>query len=95
MAGYRVISSNSHVYETLDLWTSRAAPSLKDRMPHIEHHEDGDWWFCDGYKIQGTMDATQAGVRFEDQSKFSSDQARGRDPAGGLDSRRACQRHGC
>ena len=72
MAGYRVISSDSHVYETLDLWTSRAAPSLKDRMPHIEHHEDGDWWFCDGYKIQGTMDATQAGVRFEDQSKLEA-----------------------
>ena len=72
MADYRVVSSDSHVYETPDLWTSRAAPGLKDRMPHIERHEDGDWWYCDGHMIQGTMDATQAGMRFEDPSKLEA-----------------------
>ena len=43
MADYKVISSDNHVFEPVDLWTSRAAPSLKDRMPHIERLEDGSY----------------------------------------------------
>ncbi len=70
MPDYRVISSDNHVYEPVDLWTSRAEPKLKDHMPHIERLEDGDWWFCDGYKIAGTGAGSQPGVRFEDQSKL-------------------------
>ena len=71
MANYRVISSDSHIYEPADMWTSRAESKFKDRMPHIESDQDGDWWFCDGYKFSGTADASQAGVRFEDQSKLT------------------------
>ena len=70
MADYRVISSDNHVFEPVDLWTSRAEPKFKDRMPHIERLEDGDWWYCDGYKVTGTSAGTQVGVRFEDQSKL-------------------------
>ena len=70
MADYRVISSDSHIYEPVDLWTSRAESKFKDRMPHIESMEDGDWWFCDGYRFSGTADAAQAGLRFEDPSKL-------------------------
>ena len=61
MPDYRVISSDNHVYEPVDLWTSRAEPKLKDHMPHIERLEDGDWWFCDGYKIAGTGAGSQHG----------------------------------
>ena len=68
MADYRVISSDNHVYEPVDLWTSRAESKYKDRMPHIERLEDGDWWFCDGYKVAGTGAGSQPGVRFEDPS---------------------------
>ena len=70
MAEYRVISSDNHVFEPLDLWTSRADSKYKDRMPHIERLEEGDWWYCDGLRITGTGAATQAGVRFEDQSQL-------------------------
>ena len=70
MADYKVISSDNHVFEPLDLWTSRAEPGFKDRMPHIERREDGDWWYCDGLKITGTSAGTQPGVRFEDQSQL-------------------------
>ena len=70
MADYRVISSDNHVFEPVDLWTSRADSRFKDRMPHIKRLEDGDWWFCDGEKIVGTADATQAGLRFEDPSQL-------------------------
>ena len=71
MADYRVISSDNHVYEPVELWTGRAAPSLKDRMPHIERLDDGDdWWFCDGHKIIGTADGSQVGMRFEEHDKI-------------------------
>ncbi len=71
MADYRVISSDNHVFEPVDLWTSRADSQFKDRMPHIVRLEDGgDWWFCDGQKIAGTADATQAGMRFEDPAQL-------------------------
>ena len=71
MAGYNVISSDNHVFEPLDLWTSRAEPKYKDRMPHLERLEDGDWWYSDGYRITGNSAGAQAGVRFEDQSKLA------------------------
>ena len=35
MAHYRVISSDNHVFEPPDLWTSRARPEFKDRVPHL------------------------------------------------------------
>ena len=70
MADYRVISSDNHVFEPADLWTSRAQPKYKDRMPRLERLEDGDWWYSDGYRITGTASGTLAGVRFEDPSKL-------------------------
>ena len=71
MADYQVISSDNHVFEPLDLWTSRADSRFKDRVPHIVRLEDGaDWWFCDGLKIIGTGDATQAGMRFEEHDQI-------------------------
>ena len=72
MADYRVISSDNHVIEPVDLWTSRADSKLKDRMPHIERLEDGDWWFCDGQKVESTADGTQTGLRFEAPSKLTA-----------------------
>ena len=35
MAGYRIISSDSHVYEPRDLWTSRVEPKFRDRAPTL------------------------------------------------------------
>ena len=35
MANYRVISSDNHVFEPPDLWTSRAKPAFKDRVPQL------------------------------------------------------------
>ena len=45
MANYRVISSDNHVFEPPDLWTSRAKPAFKDRVPQLVREYDGDWWF--------------------------------------------------
>ena len=72
MSSYRVISSDNHVVEPMDLWTSRGESKFKDRLPHVERLEEGDWWICDGQKgfdVAGT--GALAGVRFEEPEKLS------------------------
>ncbi len=71
MSSYRVISSDNHVVEPGDLWTSRAEPKFKDRAPHIKRLEEGDWWFCDGLKIGAAGTGSQVGVRFEEPETLS------------------------
>ena len=71
MADYRVISSDDHVMEPVDLWTSRGESKFKDRLPRVERLEVGDWWICDGRKVQTVATGTQAGVRFEGPETLS------------------------
>ena len=72
MADYRVISSDNHVVEPVDLWTSRGEAKFKDRLPYVESLEDGDFWFCDGAKIMGVaLLGAEAGVRFEEPEKLT------------------------
>ena len=73
MSSYRVISSDNHVVEPEDLWTSRTEPKFKDRAPHIERIEDADWWVCDGRKVTDVAAGTQVGVRFEEPEKLGTD----------------------
>ena len=79
MADYRVISQDNHIIEPVDLWTSRAESKFKDRVPHLERLEEGDWWFCDGRKFVGTANGTQTGVRFVEPEKLSRGEARRED----------------
>ena len=66
MASYRVISSDSHVFEPPDLWTSRMEPRFRDRAPRIARWEGEDAWVCDGHRLIGTSGGgAQAGLRFE------------------------------
>ena len=71
MPGYRVISSDSHVMEPADLWTSRVEPKFRDRAPHIVCEEDRDWWCCDDQMVVPLSLGTKAGVRFEDPGNLS------------------------
>ena len=73
MSNYRIISSDSHVIEPSDLWTSRIDPKFKGREPHVVRLEDGDErWFCDGMMGSGAAAAgSQAGVRFEEPENLS------------------------
>ncbi|MEE9149546.1 MAG: amidohydrolase family protein [Candidatus Tectomicrobia bacterium] len=71
MPGYKLISSDSHVYEPRDLWTSRIEPKFQDRAPRIVSQDDGDWWYCDGHKVSGTAAGSQTGRRFEDPDELS------------------------
>ena len=72
MANYRVISSDNHITEPLDLWISRTGSKLADRVPHIVRMDDGsDWWVCDDHKVISVMFGTQTGMRFEEPEKLS------------------------
>ena len=68
MAGYRIISSDNHVIEPLDLWTTRMEPKFRDQAPHLLHREDGDW-LCQGDTLWSIQSGSQTGVRFEDPDK--------------------------
>src|SRR5881628_3442203 len=71
-SSYRVISSDNHVYEPPDLWSSRVESKFRDRAPYVVRLEDeGDWWFCDGHKIVGAFAGAQTGRRFEAPEKLS------------------------
>ena len=71
MAEQRTISSDSHVFEPGDLWTSRIEPQFRDRAPNIVRLEDGDWYYCDGVKLIGVQPGTQTGRRFEEPEKLT------------------------
>ena len=63
MSSYRIISSDNHVFEPEDLWTSRAELKFKERVPQVEHLEVGDFWFCDGRKVCGVAGGSRLEVR--------------------------------
>src|SRR4029450_4222319 len=46
MSGYRIISSDNHVFEPADLWTTRTEPKFRDRAPRVVREADGDWGYC-------------------------------------------------
>ena len=71
MPSYRIISSDNHVFEPVNLWTSRAESKFKDRVPYVESLEEGDWWFCDGRKVLDLSPGTQVGLRFEEPDKLT------------------------
>ena len=73
MSSYRVISSDNHVVEPVDLWTSRTDSKFKDRVPRVESFEHGDWWVCDGMKVMTITTGTQTGLRFEEPEKLSNE----------------------
>ena len=72
MAGYRVISSDNHVFEPPDLWTSRIEPKFRDRAPHTISMEDGDWWFCEGKRFISFAGGAQTGMRFDEPEKLTA-----------------------
>ena len=71
MSSYRIISSDSHVFEPVDLWTSRIEPKFRDRCPRMVRTDRGDYWYCDGKEGSGVGPGAQAGFRFDDPDKLS------------------------
>ena len=56
-----LISSDSHVVEPPDLWSSNTDD---DRLRHVVREADGDWWYIDGRKTMSFL-GIQPGMRFE------------------------------
>ena len=83
MSNYRVISSDNHVMEPVDLWTSRTESKFKDHMPHVERLEESDWWICDGVKVFPVAVGTKVGVRFEEPESLSFEATAEEVPPGG------------
>ena len=72
MDSYRVISSDDHVFEPPDLWTSQVESKFKGREPRIVRDDDGnDWWYCDGHSMLSAGGGSQTGMRFEEPEKLS------------------------
>ena len=72
MAYHGIISSDDHVFEPADLWTSRVESRFRDRAPQVIRLQDGsDWWHCDGFKVAGVGAGAQAGLRFEEPEKLT------------------------
>ena len=66
MSGYRVVSSDNHVFEPADLWTSRIDRKYLDRCPQIVREDNGgDFWYCDGIRGNFASSGSQAGRRFD------------------------------
>jgi predicted TIM-barrel fold metal-dependent hydrolase len=45
---YRLIDADTHVNEPPGLWVDRVASRFRDRVPHMEHFEEGDAWLGEG-----------------------------------------------
>ena len=64
----RVISSDNHVIEPPDLWTSKIGRLYGDDCPHVVDSDGGQVWIVEGNRSSGVAAGTQAGRRFEDRS---------------------------
>ena len=66
MAGYKLISSDSHVVEPPDLWQRYIEPKYRDRAPRIVREGAFDQWYAEGDVKFGIVGSdTQAGRRFD------------------------------
>lgn len=71
MPGYRIISSDNHVIEPPDLWSSRVEPKYRDRAPKLMTIEGGEVWVCDENRGNSPSQGSQAGVRFENPEQLA------------------------
>ena len=62
----RMISSDDHVIEPPDLWTSRVSGPDAERVPRVVADEEQDVWVVDGQKTGSFAAGLQPGKRFTD-----------------------------
>jgi hypothetical protein len=65
MTADTILSSDSHVIEPPDLWTTRIEPRFREGAAPVVQEEDGDWWFVGGIRTNSFQGGVQAGKRFE------------------------------
>lgn len=69
---YKIISSDSHVFEPPDLWVTRLPVNYRDRAPHVVYGtgEEPDYWYIDGKRSASMAVGAEPGKRFEGQEKL-------------------------
>lgn len=73
-----LVSSDSHIVEPPDLWTSRMKGEFAERAPRVVSEEKGDWWYIDGKRSMSFL-GVQTGDRFEKDARDLITQARWED----------------
>ncbi len=71
MPRYRIISSDTHVFEPPDLWTSRVEPKYRKEAIQIVPESGYDWWYVDGRRVMSVQPGSQTGMRFEEPGKLT------------------------
>ena len=71
MGDYRVISSDNHVIEPPDLWTSRMEQKYLDRCPRVAVLDDQEVWIVENRIVgQGVIgQGARTGFRFDEEKK--------------------------
>ena len=68
----RLISSDNHVFEPRDLWTTRIEPKYRDKCPRVLDTEEGSMWVVEDRSQQGMGQGAMAGKRFDDPDNMTS-----------------------
>ena len=85
MSSYRVISSDNHIIERPDLWTTWIDPKFKDRCPRLISTDDGLKWHCENVTEQGPEQGSNVGKRFENPDDITTSEIYEHVRAGGYD----------
>ena len=86
MAAYSLISSDSHVVEPPDLWTTRIDADFRDRAPFVVEGDEADQWYVEAGTPMGVIGVNlQAGVRFEDPDRLTFEAKYRTSPRGAYD----------
>ncbi len=68
----KIISSDTHVFESPEVWAGLRNTSFGDRAPRLLREADGgDYWWGDGRQLSWLSAGVQPGVRLEDKNKLS------------------------
>jgi hypothetical protein len=59
-----MLSSDSHIVEPPDLWSTRLDREFRERGPTVRQLDGGDWWFIDGRQTMSFV-GFQTGERFD------------------------------
>ena len=71
MANMKIISSDSHIVEPPDLWTSRMdSKTFGDRIPHLVPGNPYDNWVANGQSVGVIGTSGSAGQRFENPGEI-------------------------
>ncbi len=61
----KIVSTDSHIIEVPDLWTSRIEAEFADRAPRLVQGETAQRWYADDLALFSVAGGADAGVRFE------------------------------